>query len=153
MIFYLNWAEKNTRKKLKALTNQFEMTQLIDGPTRITNSSKTQIDLIFSNKPERTQSFHLLTGLSDHNMTLISRKLTNKQFTYLQDTKKHSHGIRKQDMNTFREELGQIEWTDVLQTDDLEASCESFIGTVNKTKEKYTKPFKNSLGLMRNCGI
>ena len=56
-------------------------------------------------------------------------------------------------MNTFKEELGQTEWTYVLQTDDLEASGESFIGTVNKTKEKYTKPFKNSLGLMRNCGI
>ena len=33
----LNWAEKNTGKKLKALTNQFKMTQLIYGPTRITN--------------------------------------------------------------------------------------------------------------------
>ena len=97
------------------------MTQLIDGPTRITHSSKTQIDLIFSNKPERiTKSFNLLTGLSDHNMTLISRKLTSKRFTHRQDTNKHSHGIRKQDMNTFREKLGQIEWTDVLQTDDLE---------------------------------
>ena len=62
-------------------------------------------------------------------------------------------------MNAFKEELGQIEWIDVLQTDDLETSCESFIGTVNKIKEIYNKPFKKDvlrviyLGLMRNCGI
>lgn len=34
--FNLNWSEKATRKRLKALPNQFELTQLIDEPTRIT---------------------------------------------------------------------------------------------------------------------
>ena len=82
----LNWTEKATRKKLKALTSQFELIQLIDGPTRITNVSKTQIDLIFSNKPERIiKSYNLLTGLSDHNMTLIVRKLTKNRFIYQQE--------------------------------------------------------------------
>ena len=61
-------------------------------------------------------------------------------------------------MNAFKEELGQIEWIDVLQTDDLETSCESFIGTVNKIKEIYNKPFKNRLrvtylGLIRNWDL
>ena len=75
-------------------------------------------------------------------MTLISRKLTNN-LLIAKIQKKHSHGLRKQDINTFKKELGQIDWTDVLQTDDLEASCESFIGTVNTIKEKCNKPFKN----------
>lgn len=124
--FNLNWTEKATRKKLKALTNQFELTQLIDGPTRITNVSKTQIDLIFSNKPERIiKSYNLLTGLSDHNMTLIARKLTKNRFIYQQEIIKHSYGIRKHDMNAFKEELSQSDWRDVLLTDDIDASCES----------------------------
>lgn len=46
-------------------------------------------------------------------------------------------------MNKFEEELDQIDWSDVLLTDDLESSCESFIGTINKMKEKFTKTFKN----------
>jgi len=29
--FNINWAEKTTRKKLKVLTDEFELTQLIDG--------------------------------------------------------------------------------------------------------------------------
>jgi len=46
-------------------------------------------------------------------------------------------------MNAFKEELSQTDWRDVLLTDDIDASCESFFGTINRLKEKYTKPFKN----------
>jgi len=46
-------------------------------------------------------------------------------------------------MNAFKEELSQTDWRDVLLTDDIDASCESFFGTINRFKEKYTKPFKN----------
>lgn len=41
-------------------------------------ASKTLIDLIFTNTRDRLSKIHiLLTGLSDHNMILIIRKLTN----------------------------------------------------------------------------
>ncbi len=46
-------------------------------------------------------------------------------------------------MNALKEELGQTDWSDVLLEDDIEASCESFIGTINRIKEKYTKSSKN----------
>lgn len=35
-------------------------------------------------------------------------------------------------MNAFKEELSQTDWRDVLFIDDIDASCESFIGTINK---------------------
>lgn len=86
-------------------------------------------DLIFSNKPERIiKSYNLLTGLSDHNMTLIARKLTKKRIIYQREIIKNSYGI----MNAFKEELSQTDWRDVLFIDDIDASCESFIGTINK---------------------
>jgi len=50
--FNINWGEKTGRKKLKEITNKFNFSQLIQGSTRITNSPKTQIDLIFTNRPE-----------------------------------------------------------------------------------------------------
>ena len=40
-------------------------------------------------------------------------------------------------MDKFKEELGHIDWSDVLLSNDLEASCESFIETINGIKEKY----------------
>ncbi len=81
--FNINWNEKSNRKKLQEIVSNFDVIQLILGPTRITSSSETQIDLIFSNKPERiTKSIHLLTGLSDHNLILVVRKLTKRRFLY-----------------------------------------------------------------------
>lgn len=77
--FNINWKDKCNWKALKQIANTFDLTQLIKGPTRITQSSKTQIDLIFSNKPERMiKSFNMITGLSDHNLTLVARELSKK---------------------------------------------------------------------------
>lgn len=79
--FNINWEDKPSRKKLKQITDRFDLTQVVRGPTRITNSSKTQIDLIFTYRPERiVKSFNMLTGLSNHNLTLVTRKLTKKSF-------------------------------------------------------------------------
>lgn len=49
----VNWDSKSDRKKLKEITDNFGLTQMISDPTRITNRSKTLIDLVFSNKPDR----------------------------------------------------------------------------------------------------
>ena len=58
----------------KRITNTFDLTQLVKGPTRVTCCSKTQIDLVLSNKPERvTKSFNMVTGLSDLFHHLISQ--------------------------------------------------------------------------------
>ena len=65
--FNVDWEDKSKRKKLKAVTDKFHLDQLVKGPTRIAKCSNTQIDLIFTNKPERiTKSYNLITGLSDH---------------------------------------------------------------------------------------
>lgn len=51
----VNWDSKPERRKLKQLTDKNNLIQTINGPTRITNKSKTTIDLLFTNKPERIE--------------------------------------------------------------------------------------------------
>lgn len=64
--FNIDWEDKTNRKALKQITDNFDLTQLIIEPTRITTSSQTQIDLIFSNRPERVvKSFNLSLGSQD----------------------------------------------------------------------------------------
>lgn len=59
----------------RKITDHFDLKQMINGPTRITNSTSSQIDLIFSNRAERIlKTFNMLTGLSDHNLILVARK-------------------------------------------------------------------------------
>jgi len=79
--FNLNWLDKTRRKKLKDIAKTFQMMQIIHKPTRITKSSQTLLDLIFTNKPDRIRKiYNLITGLSDHNLTLVSRKLSKTRF-------------------------------------------------------------------------
>lgn len=69
--FNINWQEKKSKIKLKSIVEKLKYKQLIAKPTRITRHSETLIDLIFTNRPERiTKTYNLITGLSDHNMTL-----------------------------------------------------------------------------------
>lgn len=51
--FNINWLEKCDKQKLKAVTSKYKLHQQTVGPTRLTRTSKTQIDLMFTNKPER----------------------------------------------------------------------------------------------------
>ncbi len=61
-----NHANSQT-KKFVELTKTLQFEQLIKEPTRVTESSKTQIDLAFTNKPE---------GISDHSLIFIQRKIS-----------------------------------------------------------------------------
>ncbi len=63
-------------QKLVELTKTLQFEQLIKEPTRVTESSKTQIDLAFTNKPEiviNSGVVHL--GISDHSLIFIQRKI------------------------------------------------------------------------------
>lgn len=100
--FNVNWSNKTKRKKLKELTGVFNFTQLINGPTRITKTSKTQIDLVFSNKPERIlKSFNFITGVADHNLIMVARKLSEKSFTFRANKKEAFYKIPIKDLANF----------------------------------------------------
>lgn len=51
--FNINWLDKVKRKVLKGLVNVFDFQQVIEGPSRITASSQTLTDLVFTNRPDR----------------------------------------------------------------------------------------------------
>lgn len=62
---------------------KFDFSQKIEGPTRITRSSQSQIDLKFTNREERrVKTYNLIADktLSDNNMILATWKLTKKIF-------------------------------------------------------------------------
>lgn len=62
--FNLNWEDTSIRKKLKQVVDGFNLVQLIKGSTRITSSTSTQIDQIFSNRPERIiKSYNMIKGV------------------------------------------------------------------------------------------
>ncbi len=74
--FNINWIDKNGRKKLKEITQKFNFTQMIEKATRITKTSQTLIDLVFTNKADRIgKVYNLITGLSDHNFNISCKEI------------------------------------------------------------------------------
>ncbi len=138
--FNINWEDRHSRKKLKQITDRFDLKQVVRGPTRITNSSKTQIDLIFTNRPERiVKSFNMLTGLSDHNLTLVTRKLTKKRFHLCASEKKEIITIPKSKYKNFVAAANQIQWDDILPLVDYEKDSQIFLKTLERTIKEFTQ--------------
>jgi len=142
--FNLNWEDKLKRRKLKAITDKFHLEQLIKGSTRITKRSSTQLDLFFSNKPERIiKSYNLITGLSDHNLTLVARKLTKNRFkNNISSCRNNALCIPKCKQDTFNTEIHNLDWGDVLSSENLEHSCQLFTSKINVVRDKFTVKIK-----------
>lgn len=45
--YYIDWEDKSGRRSLKRTMDRFNMSQLVNKPTRIIHSSQSKIDLIF----------------------------------------------------------------------------------------------------------
>lgn len=141
--FNINWNDKKARKNLKQITEHFNFNQLIEQPTRITSHSKTLIDLLFVNKPERIfKTFNYVTGLSDHNAIFFSRKLTKKRFndSYRLNAKiSPKNIIPKKSLPNFEAALQSIDWTEIIQSNDIENCSCLFHEKVNEVILNFTK--------------
>lgn len=144
--FNINWLEKSRRKKLKRLLSKHSLHQMIKGPTRITRASKTMIDLIVTNRPQRIiRTYNLLTGLSDHNMTMVVRKLTKQRLPkFTNESKQGNLGIPKIKLTQVKNDLDHLDWNNVLQSNDLENCCNSLMKNLTNLIGKYSKTFKGT---------
>lgn len=123
--------DRSIRMNLKQITDGLDLSQLIKGPTRITQSTRTQIDFVLSNRPERiSKSFNMITGLSDHNLSLVTRKLTRKRFSP-SNTKEHEALIIPINMQEhFKSTIHSFKWTDLLLEKDLSEGSQIFSSKV-----------------------
>ena len=62
--------------KLNSLYELYQLSQLIDEPTRITMTTSSLIDHIITNTPEKiSHSGVIHTGISDHSLVFAIRKI------------------------------------------------------------------------------
>ena len=62
--------------KLRSLFEIYQLTQLIDEATRITETSSTLIDHFITNEPEKISKCGVIhTGISDHSLIYAFRKI------------------------------------------------------------------------------
>lgn len=143
--FNINWLDKHYRKKFLNLASKHDVIQMIEAPTRITRNTQTLIDLIFANKPDRIiKTYNLVTGLSDHNMILIARKLTKKRMTRFLNPNQNSFKlvIPCKKLTEFENELKGVNWDELQQYDQVNDYCNKLMSTIESTVDKYIKKRK-----------
>ena len=122
-------------RKLKSMTNRMALSQLIDKPTRITNTSRTCIDHIYiNNESFNTQSGVIDLGLSDHCLVYTSRKrLKFKQpVTYI-----IGRSYRRFDETLFNLDVCKESWVNVYHCQDPDQAANIFTDTLLEIAERH----------------
>ena len=98
----------NHTQNLESMCSLYQLKQIIDAPTRVTNLSATQIDLIVVNNPDGIYDQVVLEiGISDHNLIYVVKKLAHAKG---QQISKEVRNFKNFNERLFLEELSGIPW-------------------------------------------
>ena len=121
-ILFFIFASCHPLRKVTGLANNSNMNQIINDYTRITETSKTKIDLIFVSKPEHilASGVHSL-GLSDHSLTYVVRKCSCiKLPPKIVKSRCFKNFSEIEFINTIKD----IDWDEIFSIDDVnDALC------------------------------
>ena len=99
------------------IANLFNLRQLIDESTRITESSSTLIDVIFTNVPDKIVCFGVShIGVSDHSLVYAFRKLS-AGFSSRGHSTVTYRNFKNFNSTNFRNDMRQQNWDDILNYD------------------------------------
>ena len=98
----------------------------------------------------------MLTGLSDHNLIIVSTKLNNKQFKPL--VAAESYKILRNEQNNLQTSIQQVNWNELILGNNLERDCLTFSSKIHTNKHKAKNnslPWLNYniFKLMKECGL
>ena len=98
--------------KLTTISEVFQFTQIIDKPTRITATSKSIIDLLYTNQLSRVVTHGVVDyGVNDHCLVYVVRKVA------VPSSNKHKYvttrSFKKFKANKFAQELRNLPWGNI----------------------------------------
>ena len=102
----------HSTSQLRSSCEVYQLPQLINSPTRITESTSTLIDLIRTNMPSRIVSSGVIhTGISDHSLVYAVRKFSipRKKSKYIT-----TRQFKKFKVDELRKELKKAPWDTIL---------------------------------------
>ena len=98
-------------KRIRSLYELYQLSQLIDEPTRITMKSSSLIDHIVTNTPEKISDSGVIhTGISDHSLIFAIRKISVLK---KQENTVEIRNMKNFDDKKFSAELLKQRWENV----------------------------------------
>ena len=113
-------------KKMNEVSESFQMKQVIKEATRITETSETLIDHIYTNFPEKiSHSGVIHTGLSDHCYvyTIMGKEINT-------DPNDHKYSINRSykyfDEVSFKSDMRKVNWFEIVHCNNIDDAVNSF---------------------------
>ena len=135
----LNTRDSNT-KRYKLMLARQKLTSMILSPTRITNTSKSCIDHLVTNRPDLYHNAGVFDpGLSDHALVFASRKKKkeNRHIHYVRCT-----SYRHFNATNFYNDALATDWSCIESTDDIEAATDLFMNMMLEICNRHA-PYTN----------
>lgn len=145
--------ECNRKNDLEVLLGSFNLTSVIDFPTRVVKDSSTLIDNTFidQDKFKNINSCPVENGLSDHDAQLVT-VFDIAPFSNSKLPSKVVRSINDSTIRNFRENLQQLDWDEVYKEPDANLKYNLFHDTLVRefencfpkkvVKSNYKKPCK-----------
>ena len=114
----------STTKNLQRITKSFCLKQLIKGFTRVTQQTRTLIDLFFTSRPELYFARAIPVGFPDHSAIFGVRRL--HRIKRPQPKIIEARNYKHYDPALFREELEHIPWEIIELEETTEGSWNAF---------------------------
>ena len=112
---------------------------VITRPTRLSFTSATIIDHIYTNDvTSKSKSGIIITDVADHFGTFY---MIIKDNNRNQETQKIIRQCNESNINTFKEQIKQHDFTDIYNTDDINLAYDKFISVI-QTKYELAFPLK-----------
>jgi len=115
-------------------------TQIVKTATRETNNSKSLIDLIITNRPDRNQSKVWMTGISDHDIILAVRKIP--EITRIPCEVVRVRRFSKIDWSAVKTEIYAAPWWILPLSPNPDQQFEMFYKTIDYVLNIFA-PFKS----------
>ncbi len=127
--------KSNPSQRMCEMADEYQLTQHIKEPTRITNNSTTCIDLIYSSHPEKiSQSGVVTIGFSDHDMPFVVRKSTmpkrEARQVWIRNYKNYN-------VQSFNEYLWQLPWSVIDVFEDPQVMWDIFVSLFTEAADKH----------------
>lgn len=123
-------------KRLLQIAEEHELKQFVEKPTRITSTTSTLIDVLFSTNSEKISFCDVVPlSLSDHFMVVATwgnTKPPSGNHKYVV-----SRNVKKLREDEFIRELQQVSWNNVLDETDVENAYEQLVSTLNSILDKH----------------
>ena len=130
----------STKLLIDSFIEPFSLRQLIEEPTRITNSSRTLIDLVLVNKPQNALFSGVCDapGVSDHCFTYVAYSLKKEKFKPYKITKRDFKNV---DWDSFNNSVEYTPWENILCVENINDKVTIFENYMNDILDKFA-PFK-----------